>query len=79
MDVKQGESLIAAHTKLSAGCLSNLAQQGIQEVETFKTPTIGILTTGDESVALMCLVQITKSSTAIKLYSKPFFNKLKLA
>ena len=48
MDVKQGESLIAAHTKLSAGCLSNLAQQGIQEVETFKTPTIGILTTGDE-------------------------------
>ena len=52
MDIRQGEPLIAARTKLSAGCLSNLAQQGIQEVETFKTPTIGILTTGDEVCSL---------------------------
>ena len=52
MDIRQGEPLIAARTRLSAGCLSNLAQQGIQEVETFKTPTIGILTTGDEVCSL---------------------------
>ena len=78
MDIRQGEPLIAARTRLSAGCLSNLAQQGIQEVETFKTPTIGILTTGDE----VCSLDVPRPNHQIfnsnQTLLKPFFNKLKL-
>ena len=78
MDIRQGEPLIRARTKLSAGCLSNLAQQGIQEVELSRLPLSGFLPLAMKSVILMCHVQITKYSTAIKLCSKPSFNKLKL-
>ncbi len=48
MDTKVGELLVDKSTKLKPGTLSNLAQQGIQEVRVFKVPRIGILTTGDE-------------------------------
>ena len=47
-DIKQGEVLVAKQKQLGAADLGLLAAQGIEQLEVFKQPRIGVFSTGDE-------------------------------
>ena len=51
-DLKEGESLLTAGTKLRSQELGALASQGITEVSVYRKPVIGYLSTGDEIVPI---------------------------
>ena len=47
-DIKQGEILIPKHKRLGAADLGLMAAQGIEQLTVFKSPRIGVFSTGDE-------------------------------
>ena len=49
-DVKAGEALLAAGTRLTAREIGLLAALGVTEAEVFARPRVGILSTGDELI-----------------------------
>jgi len=51
-DLKEGEILLASGTRLRAQELGALASQGITDVQVFRKPVIGYLSTGDEIVPI---------------------------
>jgi molybdopterin molybdotransferase len=51
-DLKEGEPLLTAGTKLRAQELGALSSQGITEVTVYRKPVIGYLSTGDEIVPI---------------------------
>ena len=51
-DLKQGELLLKAGTKLRSQELGALASQGITEIGVYERPVIGYLSTGDEIVPI---------------------------
>ncbi len=51
-DVASGSLLLPANTVLGPGELAILAAQGISEISVYRRPTVAILSTGDELVAL---------------------------
>ena len=51
-DLKEGELLLKAGTKLRSQELGALASQGITEINVYKRPVIGYLSTGDEIVPI---------------------------
>jgi len=51
-DLREGEPLLTAGTKLRSQELGALASQGITEVNVFRKPIIGYLSTGDEIVPI---------------------------
>lgn len=51
-DLKEGEALLTAGTKLRPQELGALASQGITEVSVYRKPVVGYLSTGDEIVPI---------------------------
>lgn len=51
-DVKAGTCIIPPHTRLGAGHIGVLASMGIREIEVYKEPRVGIISTGNELVPL---------------------------
>ena len=49
-DLKPGDLVIPKGTLLNAGHLGLLASLGIYEIETVRTPTVGVFSTGDELI-----------------------------
>ena len=47
-DIKSGQQLIAANTKLTAAHIGLLAAQGISHIDVFALPKVGVFSTGDE-------------------------------
>ncbi len=47
-DIKHGQKLIAANTKLTAAHIGLLAAQGISHIDVFALPKVGVFSTGDE-------------------------------
>jgi len=47
-DIKSGQQLIAANTKLTAAHIGLLAAQGMSHIDVFAMPKVGVFSTGDE-------------------------------
>ncbi len=47
-DIKHGATVVEANTRLTAAQLGLLAAQGMQSIEVFKQPRVGVFSTGDE-------------------------------
>ena len=78
MDIRQGEPLFRSTLNYQRVAYQILLSRVSKRLRLSRRPPSGFLPLAMKSVILMCHVQITKYSTAIKLCSKPSFNKLKL-
>ncbi|AFS78673.1 molybdopterin biosynthesis protein MoeA [Gottschalkia acidurici 9a] len=67
-DVKKGEKLILKGTTINPGCVGMFAALGMREVNVYKKPKIGVLSTGTE------LRDITQSLDEGKIYNSNIYS-----